>query len=113
MSGRRDFNFYRRSPITHEEPQPSVKQQIAKWLPKKASPQKKPRIEGERTTCDDHMLINSESTSSLVKFGGKQNFLPLSYIMVEPMPLNVLDKSSTLKIPDTHKIEPIEKVGII
>ncbi len=58
------------------------------------------------------MLINSESSSSLVKFGGKQNFLPLSLINAEPTPPSILDKSSTLKIPDTYQIEPIEEVRI-
>ena len=54
------------------------------------------------------MLINSESTSSMVKFGGKQNFLPLSQITEDPVPPNILDKSSTLKLPDTNKIESHE-----
>ena len=57
------------------------------------------------------MLINSESTSSLVKFGGKQNFLPLSKITEDPVPPNILDKSSTLKLPDTNKIDSQEEEG--
>jgi hypothetical protein len=58
------------------------------------------------------MLINSESTSSLVKFGGKQNFVPLSQITEDPVPPNILDKSSTLKLPDTNKIESHEEEGM-
>ena len=59
------------------------------------------------------MLINSESTSSLVKFGGKQSFLPLSQITEDPVvPPNILDKSSTLKLPDTNKIEQPEEAEI-
>ena len=51
------------------------------------------------------MLINSDSTSSLVKFGGKQNFLPLDQITEDPIPPCIIDKSSTLKLPDTNKID--------
>jgi hypothetical protein len=82
-----------------------VKQQIAKRQLKKVHPPKKPKIEEDRTNFNDHMLINSESTSSLVKFGGKQNFLPLDQITEDPVPPCIIDKSSTLKLPDTNKID--------
>jgi hypothetical protein len=48
----------------------------------------------------------------MVKFGGKQNFLPLSQITEDPVPPNILDKSSTLKLPDTNKIESHDEEGI-